>query len=152
MFSLSYDSARHVLVGYAAPGARTDADYERTLAAVEKLDWDGKLVNKPIAFVLVVDANSQRPPPKWRRRLAEQRKVLTSPQVLMAIVSASTLTRGVMTAMNWVSPPPPHVQMVNHATIEEAVAWVERLQGTPRAAVQHMFDEARSKALTARSA
>jgi hypothetical protein len=70
----------------------------------------------------------------------------------MAIVSSSALTRGVMTAMNWVSPPPAHVQMVNHATIEEAAAWVERLQGTPRATVQRMFEEARARASTARSA
>jgi hypothetical protein len=152
MFLLSYDAACHVLVGFAARGARTDADYERTLAAVEKLDQDGKLTNKPIAFVLVVDAASERPPPKWRRRLAEQRKELSSPQVLMAIVSSSTLTRGVMTAMNWVSPPPAHVQMVNHATIEEAAAWIERLQGTPRATVQRMFEEARARLSTARLA
>ena len=152
MFSLVYDEVRHVLVGFAAPGARTDADYERTLAAVAKLDRDGKAANKPTAFVLVVDTNSERPPPKWRRRLAEQRSELTSPRVLMAIVSPSALTRGVMTAMNWVSPPPAHVQMVNHATIEEAAAWVERLQGTPHATVQRMFEEARGRISPARSA
>jgi hypothetical protein len=152
MFSLRYDAVSHTLVGFAAPGARTDADYERTLAAVEKLDQDGTLANKPVAFVLVVDADSERPTPKWRRRLAEQRRKLTSPRVLMAIVSSSTLTRGIMTAMNWVSPPPAHVQMVNHATIEEAAAWIERLLGTPRATVQRMFEEARSWASTARSA
>jgi hypothetical protein len=152
MFSLNYDPARHALVGYAAPGARTDADYERTLAAVEKLDRDGKLANKPVAFVLVVAADSDRPAPKWRRRLAEQRKGLTSPRVLMAIVSPSTLTRGIMTAMNWVSPPPAHVQMVNHATLEEAAEWIERLQGTPRPTVLRMFEEARARASIARSA
>ena len=152
MFSLSYDPVRHALVGFAAPGARTDADYERTLAAVAKLDRDGKLANAPIAFVLVVDPHSERPAPKWRRRLAEQRRELASPRVLMAIVSSSTLTRGVMTAMNWVSPPPAHVQMVNHATIEEAATWIEHLQGTPRATVQRMFEEARARASTARSA
>ncbi len=152
MFSLSYDAVRHVLVGFAAPGVRTDADYERTLAAVEKLDRDGKLANKPVAFVLVVDADSERPPPMWRRRLAEQRRELTSPRVLMAIVSPFALTRGVMTAMNWVSPPPAHVQMVNHATLEEAAAWIERLQGTPRATVQRLFEEARARISTARSA
>jgi hypothetical protein len=152
MFSLNYDPVRHALVGFAAPGARTDADYERVLTAVEKLDRDGKLANKPVAFVLVVDAQSERPAPKWRRRLAEQRRTLTSSQVLMAIVSPSTLTRGVMTAMNWVSPPPAHVQMVNYATVEEAAAWVERLQGTPRATVQRMYEEARARASTARSA
>lgn len=152
MFFLSYDPSRHALVGFAAPGARTDADYEQTLAAVEKLDRDGKLANKPIAFVLVVDTHSERPAPKWRRRLAEQRRDLTSPQVFMTIVSPSALTRGVMTAMNWVSPPPAHVQMVNHATIAEAAAWIERLQGTSGATVQRMFEEARARASTARSA
>jgi hypothetical protein len=152
MFSLSYDAVRHVLVGFAAPGARADADYQRILAAVDKLDRDGKLANVPIAFVLVVDADSERPPPKWRRRLAEQRKDLTSPRVLMAIVSPSALTRGVMTAMNWISPPPAHVQMVNHATIEEAATWVEHLQGTPRATVQRMFEDVRTRASAARSA
>jgi hypothetical protein len=152
MFSLNYDAVHHLLVGFAAPGTRTDADYERTLAAIQKLDRYGKLANKPVAFVLVVDADSQRPPANWRRRLAEQRRELTSPKVLMAIVSPSTLTRGVMTAMNWVSPPPAHVQMVNHATIGEAAAWVERQQGTPRTTVQRMFEEARAGTAPARSA
>jgi hypothetical protein len=126
MFSLNYDGVRHVLVGYAGPGARADAEYERILEAIEKLDRDGKLANKTVAFVLVIDAQSEAPPPKYRRRLAEQRRELTSPQVLMAIVSPSALTRGVLTAMNWVSPPPAHVKMANPATIEEAAAWVER--------------------------
>jgi hypothetical protein len=152
MFFLTYDAASHVLVGFAAPGARTDADYEGILAAVEKLDRYGKLANRPVAFVLVVELDSARPAAQWRRRLAEQRRVLTSPKVLMAIVSPSTLTRGVMTAMNWVSPPPPHVQMVNYATLEEAAAWIERQQGTPRATVKRMFEEVRGRSSTARSA
>ncbi len=152
MFSLTYDASRLILVGFAAPGARTDADYQRVLAGIQELDREGKAAGKPVAFVLVVDADSQRPPPMWRRRLAEQRRGLGSPRVLMAIVSPSALTRGVMTAMNWISPPPSNVQMVNHATIEDAAAWVEPLQGTPRATIERMFEEARSRVATARSA
>jgi hypothetical protein len=152
MFLLGYEATRHVLVGFAAPGARSDADYERVLAAIETLDQDGRLANKPVAFMLVVDADSERPPPIWRRRLAQQRSGLTSPRVLMAIVSPSALTRGVMTAMNWVSPPPAHVQMVNHATVGEATAWIERLQGTSRGVVQRMFEETRARDPIARSA
>src|SRR5579864_3664497 len=113
MFSLTYDATRRLLVGFAAPGARKDAVYQRVLDAIHELDREGKAAGRPIAFMLVVDADSQRPPPMWRKRLAEQRRALTSPRVLMAIVSPSALTRGVMTAMNWVSPPPSNVQMVN---------------------------------------
>lgn len=152
MFSLSYDANRRILVGFAAPGPRADADYLRVLEAIQELDWEGKAAGKPVAFVLVVDADSERPAPMWRKRLAEQRRALTSPRVFMTIVSPSALTRGVITAMNWVSPPPPHVQMVNHATIEQAAEWVEYMQETPRAIVQRMFEEARSRVTAARSA
>jgi hypothetical protein len=152
MFALSYDERLHVLVGFAGPGARTDADYDRVFTSITKLDQDGKQANAKVAFMLVIDPGSEAPPPVWRKRLAEQRRTFKSPGVLMAIVSPSALTRGVLTAMNWISPPPAHVQMANPATIGEAAEWVERQQGTSRGVVQRMAEEACARITMPRSA
>jgi hypothetical protein len=148
MFSLSYDERLHVLVGFAGPGARADADYERVVTSIAKLDEDGARAKARVAFVLVIDAGSEAPPPVWRKRLAEQRKTFKSPAVFMAIVSPSALTRGVLTAMNWISPPPEHVQTANPGTIGEAAVWVERQQGTTRGIVQRMAEETRARVMT----
>jgi hypothetical protein len=140
MVNLSYDPALHVLVVHVA-GPQSTPDHEAVLGAIGKLDRDGRDHNRKVAFVLILGPETQAPNAYWRRRYAEQRKALVAPRVFISVITESAILRGVMTAMNWVSPDPPHVKSVHHATFLESAAWIEQSQGTPFASLRRLFDE-----------
>jgi hypothetical protein len=145
MFSFNYDPTRLVLVAVATGLPKSDADYEQLVAQIDQLDRQGKAQNKAIGYVIAVDPESPAPSAKWRRRFVEQRKGMTSPRVLMSLVAQSAVARGVMTAMNWISPDPPHVRSLTHASFAESASWIELTQGTPRDVLHKMHGEALSR-------
>jgi hypothetical protein len=140
MVNLSYDPGSHVLVVYVA-GPQGTPDHEKVLEAIGKLDRDGRDRNRKVAFILLLGPETQAPNAYWRRRYAEQRKALVAPRVFISVITESAILRGVMTAMNWISPDPPHVKSVNHATFLDSAAWVEQSQGTPVVLLRRLFDD-----------
>jgi hypothetical protein len=140
MVNLAYDPALHVLVVYVA-GAQDASDHEKVIGGIARLDRDGRDHERKVALMLVLGPATQPPNAHWRRRYAEQRKALVAPRAFISVVTESALLRGVMTAMNWVSPDPPHVKSMHHATFLESAGWIEQSQGTPFASLRRLFDE-----------
>jgi hypothetical protein len=138
MIDLAYNPSLNVLC-IRASGPQVASENEKLMAAVDELDRDGRTQKRPVAFILDLHPGAEPPDAHWRKRFAEQRKNMGAPRVFIAVVTTSRVLRGVMTAMNWISPDPPHVRSVNHATVEEAAAWVELVQGTPVAALRSLF-------------
>jgi hypothetical protein len=138
MIGLAYDSSIHVLCARSA-GPQVAAENETLMAAVEDLDRNGRTDKHAVAFILDLSPGVEPPDAHWRRRFAEQRKNMGAPRVFIAIITTSAVLRGVLTAMNWVSPEGPHVKTVHHATFEEAAAWVELVQGTRIASLRALF-------------
>jgi hypothetical protein len=149
MLRLSIDPEAHVMLASMA-GGQTSAEHERVYAAIEKLDRGGRERAHPIAMVFVVSRDNPAPDADWRRRFAVQRKELGSPGVFLSIVTQSPIMRGVLTAMNWIVPQPPHMTSVTHATFDECAAWIERVQGTPRLVLQRLRDGQSSAGESAR--
>jgi hypothetical protein len=143
MLRLSVDPEAHVMLASMA-GGQTSAEHQRVHAAIETLDRGGRERAHPIAMIFIVASDNPAPDADWRRRFAVQRKGLGSPGVFVSIVTRSPIMRGVLTAMNWIVPQPPHVTTLTHATFEECAAWVERKQGSPRVVLQRLRDDARS--------
>jgi hypothetical protein len=143
MLDLTSDLQACVMVA-AMAGGQVSADHERVYAAIEELDRRGREQRHPIAMVFVVAADNPAPDAHWRRRFAEQRRTFGSPGVFVSIVTKSAIMRGVLTAMSWIAPEPPHMTTTTHATLEEAAAWIEKNQGTPRAALRALLDEAQA--------
>ncbi len=141
----SYDSARHVLVVYIS-GTPDGPSNERLIAEIDRLDRNGKERNQPTAMMMWLEQDTEPPNAHWRRRFAEQRKNLTAPRVFLSLVTLRAALRGVLTAMNWISPPPAHVKSQHHATFAESAAWLELCHGTPQAVLRRMLDEAQGKA------
>jgi hypothetical protein len=141
MIRHAYDPASHALVAYFS-GSSSAADYERHLQAMDKLDRRGRDEQRSVAMIVVMGPDEEPPDAHWRRKLAEARKTFSAPSVYIAVVSTSAVFRGVGTAMNWISPPPPHVKVQLHPTFEEGAAWVERSQGPPRAVLRTLQMEA----------
>src|SRR5580704_4576767 len=98
MFSFNYDGARCVLVAIATAGPKSDADFAQLIAQIDALDRRGQAQNKPVAFILFVDAGSPTPGAQWRRRFAEQRRAMVAPRVFIAVVVSSAVARGVLIA------------------------------------------------------
>lgn len=140
MLKLSTDFNSHVMVAAMASG-QTQEEHGQVYAAIAALDRSGRDHGRPIAFVFLVAADNSAPDAHWRRRFAEQRKTLGSPRVFLTIVTQSAVMRGVLTAMNWIVPQPRMMTSTTHATFEECAAWIEQVQGTPRAVLARLRDE-----------
>jgi hypothetical protein len=138
MIAIAYEASLHVLC-VRSSGPQVYAENEKLVTALAELDRNGRSAKHVVAFILDLAPGFEPPDAYWRRRFAEQRKGLEAPGVFIAIVTTSRVMRGVLTAMNWISPEGPHVKSVQHATLEEAAAWVERMQGTSVAAIRSMF-------------
>jgi|HubBroStandDraft_4_1064222.scaffolds.fasta_scaffold57829_1 hypothetical protein len=138
MIEIAYDPSLHLLCGIVA-GVRTNAENEKLVAAITDLDRHGVAHKHVVAFALELTPGSQPPDAHWRRRLALQRQGMKAPRVFTSIITTSTVLRGVLTAMNWVSPPPPHVKAVHHAARDEAAAWIEIVHGVPIHKTRNLF-------------
>jgi hypothetical protein len=138
MIAIAYEASLHVLCARSS-GPQVYAENEKLVTALAELDRNGRAAKHIIAFILDLTPGVEPPDAYWRRRFAEQRKGLEAPGVFISIVTTSRVLRGVLTAMNWISPEGPHVKSVHHATWEEAAAWVERMQGTSVVAIRSMF-------------
>jgi hypothetical protein len=147
MLNLAFDPTMHVLAAYVG-GPQNAPDNERLVAAIDKLDQAGREKSHAVALVLILSPDTQAPNAHWRRRFAEQRRGMKSPRVFISAVTQSAVLRGVLTAMNWISPDPPHVKSLNHGTFEESAAWIESTQGTGRAVLRRLYEEIQPRAKT----
>jgi hypothetical protein len=115
MLNLSFDFEALTMLA-SMSGVHLSADHARVYAAIEDLDRRGRERGRPIAMVYLVARDNVAPDAHWRRRFAEQRKTFGSPHVYLSIVSQSPVIRGVLTAMNWIAPQPPHMTSTTHRT------------------------------------
>jgi hypothetical protein len=141
----SYDPERLIFVSLNTPDTTSDADYEEIVAHLDQLDRDGKAKHKPTAFVIDVDPKASLPSAQWRKRFADQRRGVAAPRMYMSVIARSPIARGVLTAMNWISPDPPHVHSVAHANLEESSRWIEQTQGTPAMVVVRLHEDAAAR-------
>jgi hypothetical protein len=143
MLDIRCDADVHVLLLLIA-GRQTSADHERVHAEIAKLDRIAHDRGGPMGLMFVLAADAPAPDAYWRRRFAEQRRACVSPHVFMSLITESAVIRGVITAMNWVVPEPPHWTTATHATVEESATWIERKHGAPQAALRRLYDDARA--------
>jgi hypothetical protein len=148
MIGTSYDADEHTLVALCGPAKAYDKEMQEQLFhAVDELDRAGKLKQRPVGFVLVLDPGAPQLDANWRKRFAEQRRDMKSPRVYISIVTQSPVLRGVLTAINWVSPDPPHVESLNHNTFLEGAAWIEKQRGERLPSLRRLHAAARAKTL-----
>ena len=122
MFSEASDVRLGLAVWLFSGSRNSDADYEGYVASIARLDAATLATDlKHPAGVLVVDDGNPIPNSHWRKRIADVSTTMHG-RPLFALVSTSTLVRGVATAINWIRPPPYEASAL--ATFDEAVAWI----------------------------
>jgi hypothetical protein len=130
MIEIAYEPSSHLLCSIAA-GVRSSADNEQLFAAIDELDRHGVVHQHSVAVALELAHGSEPLDAYWRRRFAVQRQGMKAPRAFHAVITTSKVLRGVLTAINWIGPTPPHVKSVHHGTRQEAAAWLEIVHGAP---------------------
>jgi hypothetical protein len=143
MYSYAFDKGISLMVGVLStkPYWNEDEDYAILLDSVTRTQNTGR-PGDPFKFILVIDANVPIPNATWRRRFAKSRTRSFFP-FLFATVTPSHLLRGVMTMINWVTPPPGGSATNSVATFDEAVAWLEERTGRKIPLARKLFEEAK---------
>lgn len=142
MFTYAYDVPAMACVWLMSGTSNTDDDFQRYLDTIAR--FDGMAAGWSHAFaVMMVDRDNPRPDAMWRKRIAEASTNLKS-RPMFALVSPSPIIRGVLTAINWVRPPP--FETAAFATLEDARRWGEAAQKRSLAVLPQLLQRARDDA------
>jgi hypothetical protein len=127
------DNAQGLLVGIMStvPSFDDDLDHEQYLESGIRQQREVAPLRRSAALVLIVDAAYPRPSARWRKRIAEVRDTSPFDTYHFALVTTSSVIRGVLTAINWLSKSTPAFQSDAFATFELAQRWVEQQRGAP---------------------
>lgn len=137
MFTYRFDPAYAVMVWLFAGETNSDEDYQRYVDTFARADALAAHHPKP-AGILYVERDNPLPDAKWRERFAEASLTLrTRPAI--AFASPSPLVRGIVTAVNWLRPPP--FEFTTTDTFDEAVRWLEHKRGVPMKIFFDLFAE-----------
>lgn len=141
-FHEALDEQERAVVWLLTGRTNTDADYQAYVDSIRRLDeiyagQDG-------AAILIVDEGNPPPSPAWRKRIADASMTIKSKPVY-ALVSSSTVVRGVLTIVNWIRPPT--YPSAAFATADEAFRWAEEKIGR-KLPFARLLSEVRRKAST----
>jgi hypothetical protein len=144
MYSYAFDKSVALMVGVlrTKPYFNEDEDYAILLDSIDRNRHSGK-PGEPFKFILVIDAEVPIPNATWRRHFAKSRTKSIFPFIFVT-VTPSHLLRGVLTMINWVSPPGGGSATSAAETFEEAVSWMEQKTGKKLLTARKLFDDARN--------
>ena len=140
MLGLATDLPEALCVWVFTGPHNSDADFEQYLASIRRLDEACRGRELP-AGILVADPGNPPPNATWRRRIADETRSLAT-RPLFAMVTTSLVLRGVVTAINWIRPPP--YEFATFERFDDALAWVEARRGRKLAIGQRLLAEARA--------
>jgi hypothetical protein len=144
MYSYAFDKGLALMVGVlrTKPYFNEDEDYAILIDSIDRNRHCGS-PGDPFKIILIIDAEVPIPNATWRRHFAKSRTKSFFP-FLFVTVTPSHLLRGVLTMINWVSPPAESSATSAAETFEEAVAWMEQKSGRKLPNAKKLYDEARS--------
>jgi hypothetical protein len=142
MYSFAFDKPSGLMIGVlkAKPHFNEDEDYAILLDSIGRSE-SATRPGDPFKFILVIDPDVPMPNATWRRRFAKSRSKNLFP-FLFVTVTSSQLLRGVLTMVNWVSPPHQNSSTASMASFDEAVAWLEEKTGRKIPIVKKLLEEA----------
>lgn len=122
-----------------------DEDYARCVNSMTEFERTIRSQPGSLAAVLVTDPGVEAVPASWRKRMAQFNNSVQAQQYLLAIVTPSSVVRGILTAINWLSPAKQgHVRRA-HETFADACTWVEKLRGRSEPQLDELYRATRAK-------
>jgi hypothetical protein len=143
VFSFATDDAIGAIVGVFTGTEQTDADYQRSMDAIEASDRAALARGLHHVCILVTDHDTPRPAPAWRQRMAASNDKLKSARCFFAVVSPSVLIRGVFTAIQWIMRKNDGRNFVAYSSFAEAAAAARKDTGLPLANLEGLYAAAK---------
>ena len=143
MYGSRIDPDQGLLIGLFSGANNDDDDYQRYVDSILEGDRRTRAGTAQIA-ILMVDRGNPPPSAKWRKRIADTTAKLRTEGAVFVLCAESPLIRGVLTAINWIRPPPYAVRIV--ATFDEVLAVVAERRAPARAVAIRMLAELRAEA------
>ena len=107
-----------------------DASWQAMYDDIARLKQESLQRQRDLIMVAIAEADTERPNANWRRKLSELRNHESNKtRGFSALISPSLLLRGLVTTINWISPPSSKGKLVAIETIEEAISWLQRETG-----------------------
>jgi hypothetical protein len=145
MQAIVYDPT-HTTLLTSISGTVTDSEWQNLHDSILRIAEDSRRLRSQ-TFILSFSApGTSRPNATWRKKLAETRYVSDkSLRSYFVLVTSSALLRGVMIAINWVTPKSDTEE--NHVadSFEAAYAWLQKMTGQPLLHIPGMYQELRQK-------
>lgn len=146
MFTFRRNQTLRLMAWYFWGPSNTDDDYARYVESFTTASADGTL--RPVGL-LYVEPGNPLPNARWRKAIAEASASLDmGARPLVVFASPMTLVRGIVTAVNWLRPPP--FDFETCGTLEAALAWLEARRPGVRAALLDLVDDCAREAGTPR--
>lgn len=122
-----------------------DDDYARCVTSMTEFERAIRSQPHGFAAILVTDPGVEAVPASWRKRMAHFNNSVQAQQYLLAIVTPSSVVRGILTAINWLSPTKQGHQRKAHETLADAWVWIEKQRGRSEPQVDELYRAARAK-------
>lgn len=146
MYTSVHNRALGVMVGVLGPEFHEDDDNQRLLDSIWKQQNEALNPGRGGALILIVDPDYPNPSSRWRRKFAEAREDLRFSKFFFALVTPAPHLRGVLTAINWMSPNSGRFESSGFGSIDQAVQWVENKLGQKMPILPLLMEEAHAKA------
>lgn len=145
MFTFSFDKNAGLMVGWLTtrPYFNEEEDYAVLIDCIDRFQSSGK-PGDPFKIILMVDPEVPMPNATWRKQFAKTRTKTYFP-FLFVTVTKSPLLRGVLTMVNWVSPPPTGSGTNSVETFDEAVQWLEDQTKRKLGSAKKLLEEVSSR-------
>jgi hypothetical protein len=124
-------------------GKNAQEDFDKFISNWERLDQLGSSRADGVALHIVAfHNNSERPDATQRKRFADLRRRARTARPIGALVSESTMMRGLLRVIQWIAPPPAHFRLGVFETFEASVVWAEGLMKRRLPTIRGLYQEA----------
>jgi hypothetical protein len=145
MYLGGIDERAGVVITIYCAGAHSDAEYERSIADVHRVDALTAAGGGALVHIVIEDEGSESPSPKWRRRFAAISGELRAQPYYFAFVTNSALIRGGFTAVRWLRGERKGHHLAAFASFEQACAWIREMTGAAYPRLEALHAEARAR-------
>lgn len=126
MYTCGFDKEKAMLVVVWSGTSNSSEDYQRLVADMSELDRCAAAQGRPAITIVEVEPGNPRPSSLERQQLIDPVNSQTlASRHYFALVTTSTLARGVLTAVGWFVSASARRQNSCHADFEKALAWLE---------------------------
>jgi hypothetical protein len=141
MLRIAIDTDAFAMVGINSGTDMGEADYVRSEEALIDLTDRANRANAALTLIVVIDPEAEHPNAMRRKRMAGISKRMRKSRT--ALVTNSSIARGVGRVMEWLNPPGATRMSGIFGSFPEAVQWAEKDAGRPMPCLVELYRQAR---------